>query len=206
MKKTSGPVKYFLFDTETGGRTKECCLLTLYGQILNENFDILEEIDLKIKPEDGIYKFTAEALGINKIVVSDHDSHAVKESEASFLFKNFVGRHTYYGRITPIGHNVRFDVKFAKAHIFSEWDKYFDYHQIDTASLAKFLQQAGFLPKSLDCSLDSLIQHYGIAMNPALRHTAKGDVEATYAVYMKMLSAIKTFTSSTLNNSVSISP
>lgn len=191
MKKETGPVKYFLFDTETGGRTKECCLLTLYGQILNEHFDVLDDIDLKIKPNDGIYKFTAEALEINKIAIASHDTEAMKESEASSTFKNFIGRHTTVGRITPIGHNVRFDVKFTKAHIFSEWDKYFDYRQIDTAGLAKFLQQANLLPKTLDCSLDSLIRYYDIKTDPALRHTARGDVESTYLIYMKMLASLK---------------
>ena len=85
--------KYFLFDTETGGVRKEMSLLTLYGHILDENLRILDTIDLKIKPDDGIYHLSAQGLGVNNINILEHDRVAKPVSEVKTRFKNYnIGR------------------------------------------------------------------------------------------------------------------
>ena len=61
-------IQYFIVDAETGGKyAKEHSLLTLYGQILNKNLNVVDEIDLVVKPDDGIYRISADALETNKI-------------------------------------------------------------------------------------------------------------------------------------------
>ena len=56
------------FDCETGGLDpKQADILTLYMGILDEDFKVLEELDLKLKPNSGLPRADAGALKVNKI-------------------------------------------------------------------------------------------------------------------------------------------
>jgi len=186
-------MKYFCFDTELGGLKKEYSLLTLYGQILDDNFNIIDDIDLKIKPDDGIYHVSAEALKINKINLVDHDMVSIPLSEASEKFKNFICRHSMNlkEKIIPMGHNVSLDIKFAKNYLMnsSEWEKHFSYRKVDSHSVAMFLGMSGFLPKYDSYSLKTLAEHYNL--DTAGMHDAKKDVEITTNLLKLMSNKIK---------------
>ena len=183
--------KYFLFDTETGGIQKEMSLLTLYGHILDENLDVLDTIDLKIKPDDGIYHLSANGLNINKINIMDHDKIAKPISEVKTVFKNYICGWTLNQKLTPIGHNVRFDVKFVKTHILEDWDRYFDRRHIDTASIGKFLALTGIVPKLKVYSLSEMASALMINLDENKRHEASYDAEITLKVLHSMKNLIK---------------
>lgn len=183
--------KYFLFDTETGGIKKDMSLLTLYGFILDENLNILDSIDLKIKPDGGIYNISAQALEINKINLVDHDKVAISLSEAREKFKNFIWRWALTQKLTPIGHNIRFDVKFVKTHLLEEWDRYFDRRHLDTASIGKFLSLSGKLPKLNEYSLSELALTLNLSIDNDKRHDAQVDAELTLNLLRNMINLIK---------------
>jgi len=183
--------KYFLFDTETGGIRKEMSLLTLYGHILDDNLNILDTIDLKIKPDDGVYHVNAQGLEINKINIVEHDRIAKPLSEVKTRFKNYICGWSLNQKLTPIGHNVRFDVKFVKTHLLEDWDRYFDRRHIDTASIGKFLALSGIVPKLRTYSLSEMAQALMIDVNEDSRHEARFDADLTLNVLRNMTQLIK---------------
>jgi DNA polymerase III alpha subunit (gram-positive type) len=183
--------KYFLFDTETGGIRKEMSLLTLYGHILDDNLNILDTIDLKIKPDDGVYHVNAQGLEINKINIVEHDRIAKPLSEVKTRFKNYICGWSLNQKLTPIGHNVRFDVKFVKTHLLEDWDRYFDRRHIDTASIGKFLALSGIVPKLKTYSLSEMAKALMIDVNEDSRHEARFDADLTLNVLRNMTQLIK---------------
>lgn len=183
--------KYFLFDTETGGIRKEMSLLTLYGHILDDNLNILDTIDLKIKPDDGVYHVNAQGLEINRINIVEHDRIAKPLSEVKTRFKNYICGWSLNQKLTPIGHNVRFDVKFVKTHLLEDWDRYFDRRHIDTASVGKFLALSGIVPKLKTYSLSEMAQALMIDVNEDSRHEARFDADLTLNVLRNMTQLIK---------------
>jgi DNA polymerase III alpha subunit (gram-positive type) len=183
--------KYFLFDTETGGIRKEMSLLTLYGHILDDNLNILDTIDLKIKPDDGVYHVNAQGLEINRINIVEHDRIAKPLSEVKTRFKNYICGWSLNQKLTPVGHNVRFDVKFVKTHLLEDWDRYFDRRHIDTASVGKFLALSGIVPKLKTYSLSEMAQALMIEVNEDSRHEAKFDADLTLNVLRNMTQLIK---------------
>lgn len=183
--------KYFLFDTETGGVRKEMSLLTLYGYILDESLNVLDTIDLKIKPDDGIYRLNAAGLEMNRINIVEHDKVAKPVSEVRTLFKNYICGWSLNQKLTPIGHNVRFDVKFAKTHLLEDWDRYFDRRHIDTASVGKFLALTGFVPKLNTYSLSEMALAMMIDVDESKRHEANYDADLTLKVLQNMTNLVK---------------
>lgn len=183
--------KYFLFDTETGGVRKEMSLLTLYGYILDESLNVLDTIDLKIKPDDGIYRLNAAGLEMNRINIVEHDKVAKSVSEVRTLFKNYICGWSLNQKLTPIGHNVRFDVKFAKTHLLEDWDRYFDRRHIDTASVGKFLALTGFVPKLNTYSLSEMALAMMIDVDESKRHEANYDADLTLKVLQNMTNLVK---------------
>lgn len=183
--------KYFLFDTETGGVRKEMSLLTLHGYILDDNLNILDTIDLKIKPDDGIYRLNAVGLEMNRINIVEHDKVAKPVSEVRTSFKNYICAWSLNQKLTPIGHNVRFDVKFAKTQLLEDWDRYFDRRHIDTASVGKFLALTGFVPKLNTYSLSEMARAMMIDVDESKRHEASYDADLTLKVLRNMTNLVK---------------
>jgi DNA polymerase III alpha subunit (gram-positive type) len=183
--------KYFLFDTETGGISKEMSLLTLYGYILDDQLSILDTIDLKIKPDDGVYHLSAQGINVNHINIMEHEKVARPLSEVRNSFKNYICGWSYNQKLTPVGHNVRFDVKFTKTHLLEDWDRYFDRRHIDTASIGKFLALSGIVPKLKSYSLSEMAHALMIEFDENKRHESKYDTEITLKVLRNMINLIK---------------
>ena len=185
---------YFLFDTETGGLKKESSLLTVFGYKLNEELKIIDEISYSVKAPMGVYVIEAKALEVNRINLVEHDRTATPIDEVKLGFKNSICKWNFGAskeKITPIGHNVRFDVKFMKTHIMPEWDMYFDRRHIDTASIAKFLFLAGVLPNLKNYSLSDIAKSLSIPIADESLHTAKGDVDLTLSVLLKFKELVR---------------
>jgi len=185
---------YFLFDTETGGIKKETSLLTIFGYVLSENLSIMREISYAIKAENGLYIVEAEGLAVNRINIVEHDKIATPIADVKLRFKNDICKWNFAGgqeKITPIGHNVRFDVKFVKNHIMPDWDNYFDRRQIDTAGIAKFLFLTGVLPNLVSYKLSDIACSLGIDFNEEDLHTSKGDVDLTLAILRKFKQIVR---------------
>jgi DNA polymerase III alpha subunit (gram-positive type) len=186
--------KYFLFDCETGGKNPKTSLLTLYGMVLDSKLNIQDTINLKVKPSNGIYQVTAEALGVNKIDLFRHNQEAAAINVAAADFATFACKHSIGAyKLVPAGHNLSFDIGFVKGHFLQadnpegdDWDKYFSHRRLDTATLAHGLILAGKLPNNLECSLQSLAQHFDLDYSGA--HNAKFDAELTLDILKILIS------------------
>lgn len=183
-------------DTETGGIGIDKSMLEGYYEVINgETFEVIDSILLKVKPDDGIYRITGEALQVNHINLAEHDKVAVCYQIASMMLHDFLKKHSNDGqnRLIPLGHNVGMDVEFSYSYLFGhkkEWDKFVSYRVEDTATIAAFLKRKGIIPKTVSGSLGHLVKYFGIEVKEPL-HTSRGDVKVTVELYKMMLSLIK---------------
>lgn len=183
---------YIACDTETGGIGPDVSLLTAYLAILDEEFNIIDELDLAIKPDNDIYHVTAEALGINKIDLIKHQAVAITRGKAGELLRDHLVKNSDNGKIKliPLGHNVAFDMEKLYENILNkkEAQKYVSYRTLDTGSTGRFLITAGYIPDSVTGSLGSYVEHLGVKKREA--HTARGDVEMTVDVMKAMIALL----------------
>jgi len=181
---------YLTIDTETGGIGDDISLLTLYMGFLDENFILKKELDLCVKPDDGVYKVNAQGLSINQIDLIEHDKVAITYGQAATVIYDFLNSINPSGKtkLIPIGHNVAFDIRFICQKTLSKksWDKYVGYRCLDTGTISAFLISAKILPMQ-NASLETLASYFNIKFNA---HTAKGDALATAQVLVKMLELV----------------
>ena len=185
---------YFCFDTETGSLSpKDGDLLTIYCCMVDENFKILEELDLKVKPDGGRLPIAnAGALNVNGINLKEHleDTATIAYSEAKTkivaMLKKYLKKKGRYSNIRPLAYNADFDIGFIQHYIlpFEDWDSLINYNKVDPKVCVNFLKDAQWLPPDLG-TLVSVVKHFNIPMGTA--HTAKADTQATIEVYKKFL-------------------
>lgn len=190
-------IQYFIVDAETGGKyAKEHSLLTLYGQILNKNLNVVDEIDLVVKPDDGIYRISADALETNKIDLIEHTKKAITYSEAKQKLEHFIIKNRGFNeaaKIMPVGWNLKFDIGFILEHVMDQvlWDKYFSRDTIELKSLVHYL----ILTKKIkikknyntEMHLHEIIDELKVDIGGKQYHNAKSDVEIEYALFKKLI-------------------
>lgn len=184
-------------DSETGGlRAKQADILTLYMVMVDEDFKVVDELDLKLKPNDRLPIVEAGAMEVNKIDLKKHleDPSTITYTEARLKILTFAkkylkksGRHS---NLLPLGQNLIFDLKFIWEYIIQEqeWESVFSYNIEDTKTASLFLKRCGWLPREVG-TLMSLVEYFGIPKREA--HEAKGDVHMTLDVYKSMISLMK---------------
>lgn len=185
---------YIPFDCETGGKSpKTSDLLTLYMAVLDENFKLVDEINLKLKPDNGrIPNVEAEALEVNGINITEHlaDPETITYSEAKpkilAMLKKYLKKKGRYSNLLPMGHNIPFDIGYINEYLipFEEWNAIIHYRLTDTNPIIGFLKDCGWLPKELG-RLESVVDYFGIPKRKA--HTAKDDTLMTVDVYKALL-------------------
>lgn len=184
--------KYLATDAETGGIGHDKSLLTAYFLVLDENFNKIDDLHLRVKPNAGApYVVSAEALEINKIDLVQHDRIAITESEAGGLLRQFLVRNTIGHRpikLIPLGQNVMFDMEFYYAHLLNkkECQKYISYRCADTATVGQFLKDQGKIPETVTGSLESFMTHFSIKYTDR-PHEEFSDTWAAVDVYREML-------------------
>lgn len=188
-------MKYYIaLDVETGGLTQDVSLLTAYFAFIRrcDNGDMvkLDDLDLKIKPNDDIYRVTAESLEINQIDLKQHNKIAITEKQAGT--KLYDKLRLWYAdsddKLIPIGHNVAFDIRRVTNTLVSvgSWEQYVSYRVLDTCTIAQFLRLRGDLPKDLSCSLVNLSNYFNVEVD-GLPHEAKYDTLSTVKVLENLL-------------------
>lgn len=182
--------KFIAFDNETGGISVETSLLTVYFAILDENLNQIDELDLYLKANDnGPYVVEAGGLEVNKINIIDHDKRAITYSEGGQLLVKMLRKHvTGKEKLTPLGHNVHFDIAGVQRHLLGErtWHQFVSYKVQDTQQIASFLQRRGDLPKDMSVSLGSLMNYFNVNV-PGIAHESKYDTLGTIEVYGALL-------------------
>lgn len=184
-------------DSETGGLDpKKADILTLYMAMTDEDLKIVDELDLKLKPDGRLPVAESGALEVNKIDLQKHisDPNTVTYSEAKIKIAAFARKYLKkrgkYSNIIVLGQNVMFDLNFIWEHICDkqEFEAIFSYNVEDTKTAALFLKRCGWLPKEIG-TLKSLVEFFNIPKREA--HEAKGDVHMTIDVYKAMISLMK---------------
>lgn len=203
-------MRFLANDCETGGIGHDKSLLTAYFVALDTKFNPIDDLYLRMKPVDGIYKVQAEALAINGINLIEHDKIAETPDICMQKLIAFVEMHSDKGkdRLVPIGHNVAFDIQFYKHAILrrpTQMDKYVDYRCLDTCVIAKFLQLTGKLPPNMKISLDELAKFFRIP-KPEV-HDAKTDTLVSVDVLKRFIELITpTLTPQDLTSILEMSP
>jgi|ERR1051325_6899887 hypothetical protein len=181
---------YLSLDTETGGLGDEVSILSAHFIVLDYNLNIVDELGLLLKPNDGHYVVNAEALNINKINLIEHDKAALTYSQAGGSLREFLWKHSQNGKIKliPIGKNVAFDIKKLTDNVLQPktWNQFVSYRLYDLTGLILFLKRQGKLDLTAPESLEGISKHFNI---PIDAHTARGDAVANVEV-LRVLEAL----------------
>ena len=181
--------KYLILDTESGSRHSTSTLLTTYFMVTDENFNMLDELYLSLKPDnDEHYIVDAQGLGVNKIDLVQHDKIAlpykqVKPTLYQFLMKNAGGN-----KLVPVGHAVKNDIRRITDTLISigSWEQFCSYHYIDTSVVLQFLRACGKMPLDCDGSVEALVTYFNIIIEGGY-HNAKTDTQATASILKKFI-------------------
>lgn len=182
------------FDTETGGIGDDKSLLTAYFALVkyeNGAFTKLDELDLKIKPDNDLYCVTAESLEITEIDLRQHNRGAIYQKRAGTMLYDKL-RQWYdiscKNKLIPVGHNAAFDIRKICTCLVNRgsWEQYVSYRVLDTCVIAQFYRLTGKLPENLACSLVTLGEYFNVQVNGA-PHEAKYDTLVTVAVLDKLM-------------------
>ena len=186
-------------DTETTGLLPESQLLTLYMGVVDDNFKIIQSLDLKIKPDPingrTVYShIEVEALAVNKIDLIDHDKLAITYKQAkTIVYKWLEEMYSLYGYLTPFGNMVQGDVDKIFECLISRgaWDNFCDRRVIELSGIGKTLQLMGKIPETQSLSLSKISKYFEMQVDDNLLHTAKYDVEVGAFVLKKYLDLLK---------------
>jgi|WetSurMetagenome_2_1015567.scaffolds.fasta_scaffold300247_1 DNA polymerase III alpha subunit (gram-positive type) len=194
--------KKLVLDIETYGlNIGTDSILTLYMGVLDSNFKIEDELDLKLIPDSGVFVGSDEALKVNKINLEEHRKTAIPYSEARLSIEKFLDKNSAYKRsLTPSGHNIAgFDIPFIvqSLDLKEVWDTHCHYRLADTSPILNFLQDLDLLPRELG-SLESLVKYFKVPKLQA--HTAKGDSLMWVEVYKSLIQVISKKGSSSIED------
>ena len=181
---------YLPMDNETGGLHEDVSLLSSYLEVVDEKCNIIDSLELYVKPNDGLYKVEAGGLAVNKIDLVKHDQTAITYSAAGQQLFRFLQKNSKDGEIKliPVGKNVAGDVRWLQQHLLGKktMDKFVSYRVLDITGIAMALQIKGKLPPDIGLSLGSLVEHFQIVI-PGVVHEAKYDTKATILIWQKLL-------------------
>jgi DNA polymerase III epsilon subunit-like protein len=187
--------KYFMaFDTETGGlHPSDADLLTFYGGIFDQEYKLVDELYLKLKPNDGRLPITeAGALKVNGINIKEHleDPETITYFEANqkivTMLRKVLKKTGRFSNIRPLGYNVPFDIRFVQHYLLApkEWESILHYKHVDVMQNVDFLKDSGWFPPELG-SLNTVVEYLQLPKRNA--HNAKDDTLMTVDVHKKLL-------------------
>ena len=188
-------MKLLAMDTETGGLDPSYDVLTVYMAVLDENHAVVDELDLKLKPDNRAPVVSEGAMKVNKIDLPSllENPETLTYSQAREVILSFLQKNSIPGKrssFIPLGHNVGFDLNFINAHLVpeKEWRKQVHYGVLDTSIICTFFKFSGLWPKEIG-NLGSIVDYLGLTLSNA--HDAKADTLATVEVFKKMAALLK---------------
>jgi hypothetical protein len=189
---------YLAFDTETGSLSpKSGDLLTAYFAILDENLNILEELDLKLKPNEGLPVAEAGALKVNGINIQKHieDPATITYAEGRVrlvqLLKKYHKKTGRFNNLRAYGYNILgFDIGWVQEYLLpeEEWRNFLHYKAVDVMQEVDFLKRVGWFPADLG-TLSTVSDFLGLPKRSM--HEARNDVLTTIEVDKKVLELMK---------------
>lgn len=175
-----------------GGLEREkYSLLSVYLLATDDQYKVISDCYLYLKPDDGIYKVCAEAMNVNKINLVEHDRKAITYKEGGTRLYNWLQVLTNAGKnkATVVGHGVYADVEWIIWHLMNRgsWETFTSYRKLDTQAVCQFLKACGLFPDTVSGSLISLAQHFGVVVDENACHDAKYDTELTFKVFQALV-------------------
>jgi hypothetical protein len=184
---------YMAFDLESGALDpNRGDLLTGYFAMLDEDFKILEELSLHLKPEGRLPVVEAAAMATNGIDLQKHleSPNTLTYAEGSKKLVSMVKRHLKkkgrYSNIIPMGYNIlTFDIPWAQHHLLDKttWESLIHYKALDVMQQVDTLKNHGWLPPTVG-NLKSMVEYFGVPKGEA--HVARDDILMTIGVYNKI--------------------
>lgn len=184
-------------DSETGGLDPlKTDVLTLYIGVADESFKIIDELDLKLKPDGRLPICEASALKVNGINVQEHlaNPETITYSEAKVkietMLRKYLKKNGRYSNLYPLGHNLSFDLGYIYQYLFpkDDWNAIVHYRNVDTSPIIGFLKDCGWFPKELG-TLGSVVDYLKITKREL--HSAKDDSLMCMDVYKAILEMMK---------------
>lgn len=178
---------YLAIDVESTGLSSNCQVLTAYFIILDNKLNEIDNLDLYIKYNS--YNIQPKAMEINKINLDEHELIADTQQVAKEKIKEFVEKYTSEELLTPLGHNIKFDLRMLKSNDLLCNDYLTDYY-LDTKDLCNELKNVGIVPRNQSVSLSKISDYLGITVENAKLHTAEYDIRLTVELCKKCHSLI----------------
>ena len=183
---------YLHLDCEMGGRELKFSLLTACFIVIDETNKVIDTLNLKVKPDDGVYILSGQGMSVNKINIQEHDKIAITYKQAKPLLYDFLKKYSAGSHLVPVGHGVKGDIQHIIDKLISEgsWEQFCTYHYIDTSVVLQFLRACGKMPMDTDGSVKALAEYFGLWGNPCdddTFHDAKFDAEMTMKIFQKMV-------------------
>ena len=158
-------------------------ILTLNMSIIDDNFDIAESLNLKLKPDPiegrSLYTVDAEAMEVNKIDLAKHDAEAITYKQSKTIIYEWLEQmYEEYGFLTPFGNCIQGDIDSIIALTITKnsWNNFVSYNSIELLSIGNFLKFAGKIPEDQSLSLSKLAEFLGVKIDTNLVHSAEYDV------------------------------
>jgi len=153
--------KYVCFDTETTGLDANVNnLLTATFIVLDSELIELDRLNISLQSQN--YTVNPQAMEVNKIDLGKHHQTSKDLIDTKAQLINFLKKNKTNFYLTPVGHNIQFDIQFIKKLLRNEYNNYFSYNSVDTIVIANFLKMCGKLPERQPVSLSKLSEYYGI--------------------------------------------
>jgi len=182
---------YIFLDNEMGGLERDkYSLLTVYLMATDDQFNVIGDLYLYLKPDDCIYKVCGEAMNVNRIDLKVHDTKAITYKEGGTKLYKWLHSLTEGGKTkaTVVGHGVYGDVEWIAYHLMSRatWETFTSYRKLDTSAVCQFLKSCGMFPENVSGSLTSLAKYFNITVDENLAHDAKYDTELLFQVFQSL--------------------
>jgi DNA polymerase III epsilon subunit-like protein len=168
-------------------------ILTFHGILLTKDWQIIDEIGFKLKPDDGDYCITAKALQTNQINIAEHDKEAKTYSECGEELLKFFSYYCENGspfpkRLFAAGQNIQFDRPFAGLFAEKAFEKYMTRGGVDLYSLSLSLNSLGKIRNLKNYQLGTMAKFFGIDFQA---HDCKEDIHTTVKCIVKCLELMK---------------
>ena len=184
---------YIAYDIESGDlEPEQGDMLTAYFAVLDEDFKILDELDLKLKPEGRLPIANPKALATNGIDIHEHmaDPNTITYAQGKIklvtMLKKYLKKNGKYSNLIGMGYNIRgFDNRWIQYHLLDKetFNSLIHYKYLDVADEIDVLKRHGWLPPTLG-TLGSAVEFFGVPKGIA--HEAKSDILMTVGVYQKL--------------------
>ena len=184
---------YVAYDLETGGlEPEDADLLTGYFAVLNEDFKIIDELALKLKPDGRLPVVEAKAMAVNGIDIQKHIedpetvTYKVGADKLMAMMKKYLKKNGRYSNLWLMGYNIRgFDNRWLNYHLINKktLETIVHYKCLDVMDEVDVLKRHGWFPPSCG-NLGSMVDFFGIPKTKA--HDAKNDILMTVQVFLKV--------------------